>query len=321
VQFDLDGPTPRLEPGEAIQCNACKTVFGSGPGTEMPEYGGGGAQCPECEEWKGFVRVNVTAREQTVGARWPGVRGGWTPMPNALYTHTVALGLTAADVGLLDALESRRRATAEPVFLSLEKLAAEMGVSYRFVRGRVNEWVAAGLVEKAYRRAPKGNLQVLLTRYGLTRAIAHIDAHVDDDGRVPGLDDLLAGLRADAKAPAAPRATTPAARRATTTGTTCHRPVAPRAREEEAVEEEAIEEDPYGRVPEARDWDSFVAKAIEMFDATENTTNDSDEGEKVTYCPYQQHRASDWRSPDGPWPCGVCHPPAVAGVVADRRSG
>jgi hypothetical protein len=31
---------------------------------------------------------------------------------------------------------------------------------------------------------------------------------------------------------------------------------------------------------------------------------------RVTPCPYEHHRESDWRkSAEHPWVCGVCHPP------------
>lgn len=42
-------------------------------------------------------------------------------------------------------------------------------------------------------------------------------------------------------------------------------------------------------------------------------------GDGVTPCPYVRHRVSDWRrSPEHPWVCGVCHPPAVPALVGER---
>lgn len=44
------------------------------------------------------------------------------------------------------------------------------------------------------------------------------------------------------------------------------------------------------------------------------------DGGAVTACPYPEHRRTDWRlSPEHPWVCGICHPPAAETLVGERR--
>jgi hypothetical protein len=38
-------------------------------------------------------------------------------------------------------------------------------------------------------------------------------------------------------------------------------------------------------------------------------------------CKYPEHRRADWRmSPEHPWVCGVCHPPAHESLVGERAA-
>jgi hypothetical protein len=43
-------------------------------------------------------------------------------------------------------------------------------------------------------------------------------------------------------------------------------------------------------------------------------------GQPARVCWYPHHRHADWRrSPGHMWVCGICHPPAVPGIVGERR--
>jgi hypothetical protein len=320
--FDEHGPTPPLE-GEYICCVSCGWMANKHSPDLPKAERAGRAPCPLCtgpgEEWKGFTRHRHVKSEQTVDSRWPSAASaGWTPMPNAFHRNAKALGLDPADVGLIDLIETYRTSADDAVTVSYRKLANAIGSSPDTIGKRVNKWVQAGLFEKEHRqRGDGGNSTCSLTRRGLTRALAHIDANLAAKRpATEGLEALREALRPDRNLRVPPPAE--------------HGWPHPQhaGAEEEGVEEEPLDEDLLTeREPEPRGpflheamggEEAAIFTLAAAFDATEVYNDDEPSGEAM--CPYPPHRRSDWQTHGGRWVCGVCHPPAAADLVARRAA-
>lgn len=231
-------------------------------------------------------------------------------MPNAFHRHARALGLDLADIGLIDALETRRTDADEAVTVSFPRLAKEINTSAETIRRRVDGLVARGLLEKRRRHRDDGsNMSCAITRHGLTKALQLIDGNlVAGRQATDGLSDLLAGL-------ARPH---PQIAGAPTNRSEVPHPHTDAASQEPVVQEPEEQEPLRGAIEDRVSFDigpttadDLVGRLVQLFDATEERVSD--------VCAYPHHGPSDWQSHQGNWQCGVCHPPAAEHLVARRR--
>src|SRR5688572_8366682 len=78
----------------------------------------------------------------------------WTAIPHALSRHLPALGLDAADVGVMVAILSHDGPRG--LYPSLATIGGHVGVDRGHIRARVNMWVRRGPWEKTARHEATG---------------------------------------------------------------------------------------------------------------------------------------------------------------------
>ena len=181
---------PSLRSGQVARCTCGDYLLGAAEAVDADP------QCPMCEECGQFVPHTPKVG---LADRWGAdlAKGGFWPVFTVLTQHTVELGLTHRDVGLMAGFANYGHGPADPVFPRYADIAAQMGLSERSVRQHVDRWVKLGLWEKQHRRRANGwNSTCELTHVGLSRALRLLAANAAA-GQEPttGLEDLLTRLR------------------------------------------------------------------------------------------------------------------------------
>lgn len=194
-----------LEPGERLECQHCGHVI-NWLGFDPTDWPGSHEDCcPDCERYGTFVRQTFERREpRTVRFRWPhGIAdSGWWPVPDLLTKYAGAIGLDAADVGLMSAFGNYQHNPSKPVWPGYERVAAEIGLNEKTVRRRVDAWTRGlrkGLWERRRRKDARGMLTTNELRpTGILDVLAAIAENLRED-REPtyGLEAVLEMLRQD----------------------------------------------------------------------------------------------------------------------------
>ena len=150
------GPAPGLQPGEYLECMECRETVGLAEAPYL-DIRGNGAECPSCEEWKGFVRRRARP-EFSVARRWPpGVlESGYIAIPKLLRRHRKELGITTAQLVVLETLEGWRTESDEGVYPKAATVGLAVGMEESTVRRHVQKLVDIGLLEKEERRRGDG---------------------------------------------------------------------------------------------------------------------------------------------------------------------